>query len=72
MQTQELFVSVAIIDQIISVVVVVVGGGGGAAIFLIKELRTGMCGTFLYFGEQILHTREQVLQTRGQVLPTRL
>jgi hypothetical protein len=71
MQTQELFVSVAIIDQIISVVVGG-GGGGGAAIFLIKELRTGMCGTFLYFGEQILHTREQVLQTRGQVLPTRL
>jgi hypothetical protein len=47
MQTQELFVSVAIIDQIISGG----GGGGGPAIFLIKKFRTGMCGTFLYFGE---------------------
>jgi hypothetical protein len=48
MRTQELF-----IDRIISVVVVV-----GPAIFLIREFRTGMCGTFLYFGQQILHTRE--------------
>jgi hypothetical protein len=53
MQAQELPVSVAIIiDQIISVVVVVVGGVvGGPAIFLIREFRTGMCGTFLYLGE---------------------
>jgi hypothetical protein len=65
MQAQELSVSVAIIiDQIISVVVVVGGVVGGPAIFLIREFRTGMCGTFLYLGEQILHTREQVLQTR--------
>jgi hypothetical protein len=66
MQTQELFVSVTIIiSQIIGVVVFVavfvfVGDrsrGGGPAIFLIRECRTGMCGTLLYFGEQVPQTR---------------
>jgi hypothetical protein len=63
-----------IIGQIIGVIVIIfvvvfifVGGrsrGRGPTIFLIREFRTGMCGTLLYFGEQILYTREQVLQTR--------
>jgi hypothetical protein len=43
MRTEELFLSLAIIGQIISVVVVV----GGPGIFLIREFRIGMCETFL-------------------------
>jgi hypothetical protein len=68
------FVFVTVVTVFVFVFVFVGGrsGGGGFAIFLIREFRTGMCGTLLYFGPQILHTREQVLQTRGQVLPTRL
>jgi hypothetical protein len=53
MRTLVLFVSVAIIiDQIISVIVV-----GGPAIFLIREIRIGMCETFLQLGEQVPRTR---------------
>jgi len=52
MRAGELFVSVAIIDQIISVIVV-----GAPTIFLVREFRIRMCEAFLQFGEQVPRTR---------------